>query len=157
MNKFIKLIVSIAICLLAGGLGTIFTIPSIPTWYATLVKPSFSPPNYLFGPVWTILYILMGISLYLIWKKGTKTQKVREALMIFGLQLFLNAVWSPIFFGARNLFVALIVIIFMWYFILKTILSFGKINKTASYLLYPYLAWVSFASILNFSVWMLNK
>jgi len=157
VNKFIKLIVSIAICLLAGGLGTIFTVSSIPTWYATLVKPSFSPPNWLFGPVWTLLYILMGISLYLIWKKGTKTQKVREDLMLFGLQLFLNAIWSPIFFGAKNLFISLIVIIFMWLFIFRTILSFGKINKTASYLLYPYLAWVSFASLLNFSVWMLNK
>jgi tryptophan-rich sensory protein len=157
VNKFVKLILSIGVCLLAGGLGTVFTISSIPTWYATLVKPSFSPPNYLFGPVWTILYILMGISLYLIWKKGTKTQKVREALMLFGLQLFLNAIWSPIFFGAKNLFFSLVVIIFMWLFILRTILSFGKINKTASYLLYPYLAWVSFASLLNFSVWMLNK
>jgi tryptophan-rich sensory protein len=157
VNKFGKLILSIGVCLLAGGLGTIFTIPSIPTWYATLIKPSFSPPNYLFGPVWTILYILMGISLYLIWKKGTKTQKVREALMLFGMQLFLNAIWSPIFFGAKNLFLSLIVIIFMWLFILRTILSFRKVDKTASYLLYPYLAWVSFASLLNFSVWMLNK
>jgi tryptophan-rich sensory protein len=99
----------------------------------------------------------MGISLYLIWKKGTKTQKVREALMLFVMQLFLNAIWSPIFFGAKNLFLSLVIIIFMWLFILRTILSFSKINKTASYLLYPYLAWVSFASLLNFSVWMLNK
>jgi len=157
VNRFGKLVLSIGICLLAGGLGTIFTVSSISTWYATLVKPSFSPPNYLFGPVWTILYILIGISLYLIWKKGTKTQKVREALMLFGLQLFLNAIWSPIFFGAKNLFLSLVVIIFMWLFILRTILSFRKIDKTASYLLYPYLAWVSFASLLNFSVWMLNK
>jgi len=157
MGKFLKYTLSIGVCLAAGGLGTIFTISSIPTWYAHLIKPSFSPPNWLFGPVWTILYILMGISLALIWVKGVKTERAREALMLFGVQLFLNAIWSPIFFGAKDLTLALIVIILMWFFILKTILAFGKVNKTASYLLYPYIAWVSFASILNFSVWLLNK
>ena len=157
MNKYFKVFLSIGICLLAGGLGTIFTISSIPTWYATLIKPPFSPPNYLFGPVWTILYILMGISVSIIWLKGTKTKKVRVALMFFGVQLFLNAIWSPVFFGAKSLFISLIIIGLMWLFILKTILTFGKINKTASYLLYPYIAWVSFASILNFSVWILNR
>ena len=122
-----------------------------------MIKPFFSPPNWLFGPVWTILYVLMGISLALVWVKGVKTERAREALMLFGVQLFLNAIWSPIFFGAKDLTLALIAIILMWFFILKTILAFGKVNKTASYLLYPYIAWVSFASILNFSVWILNK
>ena len=157
MTKLLRFAASELICLLAGGLGTIFTISAIPTWYATLIKPPFSPPNWLFGPVWTVLYLLMGIALYMIWQKGTKRPKQREALMLFGVQLFLNAIWSPIFFGARNLFLALIVIALMWIFILKTILAFGKISKTASYLLYPYIAWVSFASILNFSVWILNR
>ena len=157
MGKFLKYVLSIGVCLAAGGLGTIFTISSIPTWYAHLIKPAFSPPNWLFGPVWTVLYILMGISLALVWVKGVKTERAREALMLFGVQLFLNAIWSPIFFGAKDLTLALIVIILMWFFILKTILAFGKVNKTASYLLYPYIAWVSFASILNFSVWILNK
>ena len=157
MGKFLKYVLSIGICLAAGGLGTIFTISSIPTWYAHLIKPAFSPPNWLFGPVWTILYILMGVSLALVWVKVVKTERVREALMLFGVQLFLNAIWSPIFFGAKDLTLALIVIILMWFFILKTILAFGKVNKTASYLLYPYIAWVSFASILNFSVWILNR
>lgn len=157
MNKLLKYVLSIGICLAAGGLGTIFTISSIPTWYAHLIKPAFSPPNWLFGPVWTILYVLMGISLALVWVKGVKTERVREALMLFGVQLFLNAIWSPIFFGAKDLTLALIVIILMWFFILKTILAFRKVNKTASYLLYPYIVWVSFASILNFSVWLLNK
>lgn len=157
MSKFLKYVLSIGICLAAGGLGTIFTISSIPTWYAYLIKPVFSPPNWLFGPVWTILYILMGISLALIWVKGVKTERVREAIMLFGVQLFLNAIWSPIFFGAKDLVLSLVVIILMWFFILKTILAFGKVNKTASYLLYPYIAWVSFASILNFSVWFLNR
>ncbi|KKS94796.1 MAG: Tryptophan-rich sensory protein [Microgenomates group bacterium GW2011_GWC1_43_13] len=157
MVKFLRYFLSIGICLVAGGLGTIFTISSIPTWYATLNKPFFSPPNYLFGPVWTILYILMGVSLALIWQKGIKKKTVRDAMFLFGIQLLLNALWSPVFFGAKNLFLALIIIVLMWIFILKTILAFAKIDKTASYLLYPYIAWVSFATILNFSVWFLNR
>jgi translocator protein len=99
----------------------------------------------------------MGVSVALVWQKGLKTKKVRDAIYLFGIQLALNAVWTPIFFGAKNLLLALVVIVFMWVFILKTILAFGKINRTASYLLYPYLAWVSFAAILNFSVWFLNR
>jgi tryptophan-rich sensory protein len=157
MNKPLRFVLSIAICLFAGAIGTFFTLPSIPTWYATLNKPVFNPPSYLFGPVWTILYILMGISLAIVWQKGLKTKKIRDAMFLFGVQLILNAFWSPIFFGAKNIFLALIIIIFMWVFILKTILAFRKINKIASYLLYPYIAWVSFATILNFSVWILNR
>ncbi len=157
MNKFLRYVLSIIICLSAGAVGTIFTVSSIPTWYAFINKPAFSPPNWIFGPVWTALYILMGISLALVWQKGLKTKKVRDALYLFGIQLALNAIWSPVFFGARNLFLALVVILLMWIFILKTILALGRINKTASYLLYPYIIWVSFASILNFSVWILNK
>jgi len=157
MMSFLKLAVSVLVCLLAGGLGTIFTVNSIPTWYVTLVKPPFSPPNYLFGPVWTTLYILMGVSVYLIWKKGLKTKKVRDGISLFGIQLFLNAIWSPIFFGAKNLGLAFVVIVAMWIYIVKTIISFAKINKVASYLLYPYIVWVSFASVLNFSIWFLNR
>lgn len=157
MKNFLKLLGSILICFTAAGLGTLFTTSAIPTWYATLNKPPFSPPNYLFGPVWTILYILMGISLYLIWSKGLKNKKVRDAIYLFGIQLFLNAIWSPVFFGAHNLLLAFVIIVAMWIYIVKTIKAFAKIDKTASYLLYPYLAWVSFASILNFSVWLLNK
>ena len=99
----------------------------------------------------------MGISVALIWQKGFKTRKVREALYLFAVQLTLNAVWSPVFFGAKNILLALMIIILMWLFILKTIGAFGKIDKIASYLLYPYLAWVSFATILNFSIWILNR
>lgn len=157
MSKLLKLIASILVCFLAGGLGNIFTIPAIPTWYAGLNKPFFSPPNWLFGPAWTTLYILMGIALFLVWQKETKNKKVQEGLKLFGIQLLLNASWSPVFFGAKNLFLAFVIIIFMWIFILKTILAFGKIDKRAGYLLYPYLLWVSFATILNFSVWLLNK
>lgn len=157
MKNFLKLASSIAVCFLAAGIGSVFTTSAIPSWYATLVKPSFSPPNYLFGPVWTILYILMGISLYIIWTKGIKNKKVKKALYIFGIQLILNAIWSPVFFGAQALLLAFIIIIALWFYIVKTIKAFAKIDKLASYLLYPYLAWVSFASILNFSVWFLNR
>lgn len=157
MFKIFRYVLSIGICLLAGAVGTIFTVSSIPTWYVLLNKPSFSPPNWLFGPVWTILYILMGVSLAMVWLKGVKSKKVRDAILLFGIQLGLNAIWSPVFFGAKNLFLALVIIIFMWIYILKTILAFRKIDKTSSYLLYPYITWVSFASILNFSVWLLNK
>jgi translocator protein len=157
MKNTLRIIVSVLICFLAGGIGTIFTSSAIPTWYASLNKPPFSPPNWIFAPVWTTLYLLMGIALYLIWKKGLKTKKVRDAVYVFVIQLVLNAAWSPIFFGAHNILLALLIIVIVWIYILKTIRLFAKINSTASYLLYPYLAWVSFATILNFSVWFLNK
>jgi tryptophan-rich sensory protein len=157
MRNTLKLVTSVLICLVAGGLGTIFTISAIPTWYAHLNKPPFSPPNWIFAPVWTTLYILMGIAIYLIWKKGFKTKKVRDAVCLFGVQLVLNAIWSPIFFGMHNLLLALVVIVVMWIYIVKTIRAFAKVDKTASLLLYPYILWVSFATILNASVWLLNK
>lgn len=157
MSKIIKLISLIGICLGVGALGSISTVSSIPTWYAALNKPSFSPPNWLFGPAWTILYILMGVSLYLVIKNGIKTEVVRKAVILFATQLFLNAIWSPIFFGVKNIFLAFIVIAVLWVYIIKTIFAFRKINKTASLLLYPYIAWVTFASALNYSVWILNR
>lgn len=144
-----KLVLSILLSQTAGLLGTFFTISAIPTWYIYLSKPSFNPPNYLFGPVWTILYTLIGISLYRIWiKKGS--------LELFFIHLFLNAIWTPIFFGLKNLEFAFIIIVLMVVTLLYVIKSFYKIDKLASYLLIPYLAWISFASILNFSIWNLN-
>ena len=157
MVKFLKLVSSVMVCFLAGGVGSIFTVSSIPTWYAHLNKPFFSPPNWIFGPVWTLLYLLMGVSFYLIWIKGFKTKKVRDAVILFAIQLMLNAIWSPVFFGYKNLLLALVIIVAMIFYVVKTILAFSKIDKKASYLLYPYLAWISFASILNFSVWFLNR
>lgn len=157
MGKSFKLISSIAICLLIGSLGSFFTASAVTTWYAYLVKPPFSPPSFIFAPVWTVLYVLMGISFYLIWdKKINGNRKIDTAIKLFWTQLALNAIWSPIFFGAKKLFLAFLVIVLMWFFIRKTIIAFGKIDKKASRLLYPYLAWVSFAVILNFSVWLLN-
>jgi tryptophan-rich sensory protein len=156
VRNFVKLIGSILVCLGIGIAGSFFTVKAIPTWYEGLIKPSFAPPNWLFAPVWTALYILMGISFYLVLKKGTRASKNRDALFIFGIQLALNAIWSPIFFGLKNVPLAMLVIITLWYYIALTIKGFKKINPLASYLLYPYLLWVTFASILNFSIWMLN-
>ena len=155
--EFLKLIFSIVICHSAGFIGAIFTSSTIPTWYDSLKKPFFSPPNWIFGPVWTILYTLMGISAYLVWRHGIHNSQVKTALIIFGVQLFLNAIWSPIFFGLRALFVALVVIIILWIAILLNILTFLKISKIAAVLLIPYILWVSFAAILNYSLWILNS
>lgn len=127
------------------------------SWYNTLNKPFFTPPSWLFGPAWTILYILIAVSAILIWRKGIKNGKIKDALKIFAVQLVLNLIWSPIFFVAHNTLFSLIIILILWYFILKTIQIFYKIDKVAAYLLYPYLLWVSFATILNFSVWILNR
>jgi benzodiazapine receptor len=151
-----RLIVSIVVCQLAGGLGAFFTTPAIPTWYASLNKPAFNPPNWVFFPVWTTLYTLMGIAAFLVWRKGLDQRRVRVALGIFGIQLILNVAWSVIFFGLFSLFGAVIAIIFLWIAILINIVTFWRISKAAGALLIPYIMWVSFAAILNVSVWMLN-
>ena len=145
-----KLIFSIGLCLGAGIIGSFFTFSAIPTWYQTLNKPFFSPPNSIFGPVWTFLYILMGCSLYLVWLK-------KEVPAVFWVQFILNAVWSIIFFGMKNPTLAFVDIIALWIAIILTIKSFAKIDKLASFLLYPYLAWVSFATVLNLGIWLLNR
>lgn len=144
-----KLISSVVVCLGAGVVGSVFTINSIPTWYVTLNKPVFSPPNWVFGPVWTILYILMGISLYLVWLK-------KKVPNVFWFQLALNAVWSIIFFGMKNPTLAFIDIIALWVSIVLTMKAFSKTNKLAGNLLIPYLIWVSFASFLNLAIVVLN-
>lgn len=154
--NFPKLIFSIFICQLAGIIGSLFTFSAIPTWYATLNKPTFSPPNWLFGTVWTTLYLLMGISLYRVWISKTKKKEKMEGVVFFIIQLVLNALWSILFFGMQNPALAFVEIIFMWLFIVVTIFRFEKVDKLAAYLLVPYLLWVSFASILNFSIWQLN-
>lgn len=152
--KLPRLFLSIALSLSAGIIGSIFTISSIPTWYTFLNKPVFSPPNWVFGPVWTTLYILMGISYYLIWESNTK-QKYK-AIKIFLVQLVLNALWSIIFFGLRNPGLALVEVVALWITIVLTIKLFYPISKSAAYLLIPYLLWVSFASILNLFIVLLN-
>jgi benzodiazapine receptor len=154
MDNRLKLILSILICLSAAAIGSVFTSAAIPTWYAALNKPFFNPPNWLFGPVWTVLYVMMGISLYLVWKEGY--QKHKKAIIVFGIQLALNVLWSVLFFGMRNPLLAFADILALWGFILYTTLLFRKTSKTAAYLLIPYLLWVSFATVLNFAIFYLN-
>jgi len=155
--KIIKLSGAVLMSLAAGAIGSAFTVTGINSWYQYLVKPSFNPPNWVFGPVWTTLYILMGISLYLIWKDGLKKDFVKNSFLLFILNLVLNSFWSIAFFGMQNPALAFIVIILLWLVILGLIIRFYKINKLASYLLIPYILWVSFASVLNFSIWQLNS
>lgn len=155
MNRILKLTLCITIPLLIGGLSGFATANSISSWYVGINKPSFNPPNYLFGPVWTTLYILMGISLFMILQSPANEMR-KKALLIFSIQLFLNFLWSFIFFNFQLLSLAFIEIILMWLSILIMIIFFSKINKTATYLQIPYLLWVSFASVLNGSIWFLN-
>ncbi|VVB70075.1 TspO/MBR family protein [uncultured archaeon] len=147
--KLFKLIAYILIPLLVGGLGSFFTISSIPTWYVFLNKPVFSPPNWIFAPVWTVLYVLMGVSAYF-------ASEMKAKIKNYWIQLVLNALWTPIFFGLHSPALGLIVILALWWFILRTIKDFYKTNKTSAYLLIPYLLWVSFATILNFAILILN-
>lgn len=152
----LKFIISIIICQLAGVFGSIFTRPAIPIWYANLNKPSFTPPNWVFSPVWITLFALMGISAFLVWNKGINYQGVKKALTVFIVQLILNAFWSVVFFGLKSPLFGFLVIIILWIAILLTILNFFKVTKTAGLLLMPYILWVSFAAALNFSIWRLN-
>jgi tryptophan-rich sensory protein len=154
MNNTLKLIISILLPQLTGGLGALVTISSVGSWYQTINKPSFTPPSWLFGPAWTTLYLLMGIAMFLIWKSDHSQKKT--ALWLFGIQLFLNGIWSPAFFGLESPFLGLVVIVPLWVMILVCIKVFFPINKTAAYLMIPYLMWVSFATALNASIWYLN-
>lgn len=150
------LILWIFICELAGLVGSVFTISAIPTWYVGLVKPALNPPSWVFGPVWTILYALMGVAAFLVWKQGWGRKDVKVALGFFGAQLAANTIWSIIFFGGRNPFYALIDIVVLWVLVLLTIVTFYRIAKPAAYLLVPYICWVSFATYLNYMIYVLN-
>ncbi len=175
----VKLIISILICEFAGAIGSIFTAPAIQSWYYFLNKPSFSPPSWLFAPVWTILFLLMGISLYLVWSKDflanvpaneaqkkawnplsgklwSGTWREENAALIFVLQLVLNILWSVLFFGLKSPGMALVEILMLWFAILYAIVNFYRISKPAAYLLLPYILWVSFAAFLNFAIWRIN-
>jgi benzodiazapine receptor len=152
-----KLIAAIVICNLAGFIGAFFTTDSVRGWYSTIEKPSFNPPSWIFGPVWTTLYVLMGISVYLVWAQGFNAPGVKVAMLLFGTQLILNTLWSIIFFGMHAPFYALIEIVLLWGFIIATTISFYPISKPAAYLMIPYILWVSFAAVLNFSIYWLNR
>ncbi|MBP9718550.1 tryptophan-rich sensory protein [Candidatus Gracilibacteria bacterium] len=154
--RLVQLAFCVVVVELAGIVGSLFTIPSIPTWYATLQKPLLSPPSWVFGPVWTALYFLMGVSLFLVLRKGVKERRVKEAALIFCIQLGLNVLWSLLFFGLHSPILALIDIIALWFSIGWTIVVFYKLSRPAGLLLIPYLAWVSFASYLNYAIWIIN-
>lgn len=156
IKKPLLLVLSILLSQLAGAIGSFFTTSAISGWYVTLAKPSFNPPNWLFGPVWITLYTLMGIALYLVWRKGMNVQKVSFAVKLFLIHLVFNSLWSIVFFGMKNLSLAFGVIVILWSMIAYLIKLFSEIDKRASYLLIPYLLWVSFASALNFAIWQLN-
>jgi benzodiazapine receptor len=156
ITEIFKFVVSIVICQCAGFIGSLFTTPAIPTWYASLAKPSFTPPNGVFAPVWITLYFLMGISAFLVWRRGMENPRVRRALVLFGAQLLLNVLWSALFFGLRSPLAGLIDILILWVALLLTILYFFRVAIAPGLLLIPYILWVSFAAALNFSIWMLN-
>lgn len=155
-SLLLKIIICVIVCVVIGALSGIATSGSINTWYVQLNKPSFNPPNWIFGPVWSMLYTLMGISAALIWHKGWDKKMVRNAIYLFAAQLILNAFWSIAFFGMQSPLLALLVIIVLLILIIACIYFFKRIDKAAAFLLIPYLLWVSFASILNVSIVMLN-
>lgn len=157
-NDILKLIAAIAVSHAAGIIGSIFTIPTVRnSWYAELNKPAFTPPNWLFSPVWLTLFTLMGIAGWLVLRKGFENSTVRTALYLFLAQLVFNAIWSILFFGMQSPLAAFIEIVFLWVAILLTIIWFFKVSVPAGVLMIPYIIWVSFASILNFLIWYLNR
>lgn len=157
MQKVLRIALVVMTCLVIGYLSGMVTRESITTWYPTLIKPVFNPPNWIFAPVWTSLYIMMGVAGGLVWNKldGNETL-VKKAFLFFIIQLALNALWSLIFFKLHNLFLASIEVVLLLLMIFETYTQFKKIDKIAGLLLIPYLAWVSFATILTISIWYLN-
>jgi len=156
MNNAAKLIIAVAAPGVIGGLSGFATARGVSTWYPTLVKPSFNPPAWVFGPVWTVLYIMMGVAAYLLWRQGINVVGVRVALAVFVVQLALNALWSILFFGMHSPGWALVEIVVLWFAIGVTIRLFWNVVPAAGALLLPYLAWVSFATVLDASLWWLN-
>lgn len=157
MSNIVKAIIAIAIPLMVGATSGFFTVTGVESWYQTIQKPSWNPPNWIFGPVWTTLYVMMGIALFLVWKEDTSEELKKIAIALFAVQLTLNFFWSFIFFNQQQPGWALVEIIAMWFFILLTIFAFAQVNKTAAWLLVPYISWVSFATILNYTIWQLNR
>ena len=155
-RDIVKLVVSIIACQCAGFIGSLATTPNIPTWYAALEKPFFTPPSWLFAPAWITLYLLMAIAAFLIWRKGLGEEGVKCALIVFLVQLVLNSLWSVVFFGLQSPLYGMVVIIALWIAILLTIIKFFRLSTAAGWLMIPYILWVSFASALNIAIWVLN-
>lgn len=156
VSNTLKLLISLVLPLLAGFFGSIFTMPAIESWYRLLEKPLLAPPDFVFGPVWTTLYLMMGFAAYLVWKEGFSNGRVRMGLLIFILQLALNTAWSIFFFGLQSPAAGLYIIGALWVAIVLNIGAFYRVSKVAAWLLVPYLMWVSFASYLNYAIWSLN-
>jgi benzodiazapine receptor len=156
LREIPKLILSVLVVFVAGTLGTLATLPEITTWYAALAKPAWTPPNWTFGPIWSTLYVLMGVALFLVWRQGLDRKDVRYAILIFAVQLLLNILWSVVFFGMHSILGGFILIMMLWIAILINILAFYIISRAAGLILIPYLIWVSIASYLNYSVYLLN-
>ena len=158
MNKITRILSVVVTCLVIGYFSGIVTRSAIADWYPTLIKPSFNPPNWIFAPVWSMLYVMMGVAAGLVWDRmEQESEVVKNALLFFAIQLGLNDLWSYLFFGLHNPMLAGLEIIVLWLMIYETYVQFAKINKIAGYLFIPYLAWVSFAAVLNASIWWLNK
>lgn len=158
MNKITRILSVVVTCLAIGYLSGIVTKSSIETWYPTLIKPSFNPPNWVFAPVWSLLYVMMGVAAGLVWNRiDLEKEIVKKALLFFAIQLALNSLWSFLFFGLKNPMLAGIEIVLLWLMIYETLMQFSKIDKIAGYLFIPYLLWVSFATVLNASIWFLNR
>ena len=151
-----KALICILVVELLGGLGGFLTSQSVKDWYVHLEKPPGTPPNWLFGPVWISLYAMIGLSFAILWQKGFDNTPARRARTLFIIQMALNVIWSPVFFGLHQPFIGLIIILGLWVATLLTILAFSKLSKTATFLLIPYLLWVSYASYLNAGIWYLN-
>jgi benzodiazapine receptor len=152
-----RLIISIVACEGAGAIGAIFTTPAIPTWYAGLKKPAFTPPNSVFGPIWITLYLLMGIAVFMVWREGLNQEGVTIAFTVFWIQLVLNVLWSVIFFGLKSLLGGMVMIFLLWIAILVNIIMFFGVSPIAGGLLIPYIIWVSIAANLNVQIWIRNR
>lgn len=155
-NKWIKLAVAFVLCQGAGALGTVFTVSATSTWYLDLAKPVLNPPSWVFGPVWVALYTLMAIAVWRVWNKKEGSMKARRAFMLFWPHLALNALWTPVFFGLREIFSALMILLVLFVYVLYLIYLFGKADKSAAWLIAPYMLWVGFALYLNYEILILN-
>jgi len=155
-RKISCIIIAVLLCLLIGFISSIVTQTSLTTWYANLKKPWFNPPNWVFAPVWILLYLMIGSAAGIIWSQGFHHKWVKTALYHFGFQLLLNAAWSIFFFGLENPLFALLDIIALFILLLFTIKRFKIVSRTAAYLLAPYTIWIAFAMALNFKIWQLN-
>lgn len=157
MTPMIRLVIAVLVPLAVGGLGSLLTFDAVRTWYPTLVRPSFAPPSFVFGPVWTALYVMMGVASWLVWRRDLERPGVRGALILYAVQLCLNLAWSGLFFGLRQPLLALVEIVVLLVLIAVTIVRFAAVSRPAAVLMVPYLAWVSFATVLNGAFWWLNR